>query len=373
MKNTILVSTRYSIEPTLKLLFDDFYMIDSRNMVIPNEKLDNSIREHINKLTKQFSILGSSGKFPNDFDSVAAGVTSIFDEIAFRCIKTIAIITCIKTNITGVLLNSWGGAEEIAMYAWANNNNVPTILMGNGIWPKYYNKEKNYLGLCPAKYIFCVSEYTRDLFKGFGYDNNKLIITGLPYFDIYNTIIRKKKDDKKVVLCGFDIEAYYSYKLDKWIPDKFPLFLDKYYYLYEIAESMPDFEFWWLSKPWGTLDNNLLKDIPLNVKVYDKKTFWHTLIDKADVALCFPRSTIVMESLLVGIPTVIAKLDPAPWDFLDANVTEVDWEVDKVCDAIREAYGREDKGIEFRNRYFSHNQDGKAAERVANEVRRICE
>jgi hypothetical protein len=82
-------------------------------------------------------------------------------------------------------------------------------------------------------------------------------------------------------------------------------------------------------------------------------------------------STVLPESVLCDLPVVTAKIPVKAYDSMGANITEVDWEVCAVCNAIKEAVNTESNNQAFKEYYFSHNLDGNGTDRVVKELRRV--
>ena len=203
-----------------------------------------------------------------------------------------------------------------------------------------------------------------------GADKSKLVLTGHPYFDKYRDFERVDTG-KPMVLVGFVMALLDCSTVESRIPwfHSPPVSFKNYFRMYEVAERLPDVDFVVKLKPHDLIEPIHFFDSPDNVRA--NKDSWFDWMPQADVVIG-DSSTVTLESIFAGIPTIIPKLDEPFVDYF-GTAKEIEWEVDTIVSAIEESI--EKKGIEgeynkFLDYYFGYNMDYNATERVIETIER---
>jgi len=276
---------------------------------------------------------------------------------------------CRRVDVVGIVTHSWGG-KEAALLNIGKHLGIPTIVLQNGIWPKDV-KQSFYGNYVDCTRILCSSDFMRDRYIELGVDENKLVVTGHPYFDGYDEIINRQRNrtKSKRVLVGFELSFMRTETLNQDVPwfHSPPISYKNYFLMYEVASRMPDYEFIIKLKPHGHLRAEHFADAPANVKVVnDMLVDW---LDKVDVVVA-ANSTLVGESIFVGIPTIVPKQDMPFWDYMEA-AKEIDWTVENICNAIENSIGTTVDNEKFNSYYFSHNLDYNSLDRVVKSIEEV--
>lgn len=271
-----------------------------------------------------------------------------------------------KDKIAALVHHSSGGFPSNAMFRICNSLEIPTFVLQNAMWPEKF--EKSYL--CAShdvpQTIMCMSEYMKDIYIRMGAEENRVTVTGNPYFDRYKDFIRKEPE-RPVVLVGFVLGLLECNVINTRIPwfHSPPIDFRNYFRIYEIAEKLPEFDFIIKLKPHDLIEPIHFFDSPRNVRAY--KNSWWDWIDKASVVVG-ATSSVVMESAFAGVPTIIPKLrTPFVNDYMGA-VEEIEWDVDNVVKTIKDSVGKEVDNKRFNEYYFSGNLDYNSTERVISTI-----
>lgn len=264
-------------------------------------------------------------------------------------------------NIKAVILNSDGGKFG-ALVKIANHFGVPSIVIQNGIWPELedYNKT-HYRKVGSSSHVFCMSNFMRDCYLKMGVDKSKLRVTGNCHFDNYKNIKKKKPDGKVVVLVGFSLPIMPGNV--PWFHSP-PIIFNNYFKVFDVAKKLSEYEFVIKLKPHGALQPEHFTNIPSNITVVN--TPWIEWMDKVDVAIgC--STTAMSESIFVGVPTIVPKLELPFCDYMGA-ASEIEWDVDIITNTIRNSVGVEVDNSKFNEYYFSHNLNYNALNNVINNI-----
>jgi len=374
VKKSLIASGQYSLIDAAKGLVDYYNVIISKEIV---KQISDDIRkimtDEIEKRRSRFLEMCNEKSFSN---TTKKTMLQIFGDAV--CSSVVAISNMNKVNnyngVAGVLLNSFAGTLESVLIQWCNKNSIPSIVLMNGLWPDFYPNEKSSMSLNFCSHILYASEHMKRMHERIGYRNQELIPTGLPFFDNYKNFKRKEPNDKITVLCGFPVDGYRSITFGTMcFYPQINIPLNKFYHLFEVAKAMPNYEFILSFKPWGSYFNDFFSrvkaDVPSNVIM--KSGNWIDEIGNADVVLSGIFSTVIHESTFLGVPTIVPKINPKPFNYFGV-VDEIEWEVENICKAIDANIGKVLDNEEFNNYYFTYNLDGNATNRVVEAVRSIC-
>lgn len=268
-------------------------------------------------------------------------------------------------GVSSIVLHAAGGVPASAHLKVGNSLGIPTFVLQNGIWPNAVDKSHYSTSHQEQSVILCMSEYMRDIYIKLGADESKLVITGHPYFDRYESFERKETE-RPLVLVGNALTLFNCNTVGSRIPWFYfpPADFKNYFRIFEIAEKLPEFDFVIKLKPHGLLTPQHFFDSPKNVRAH--KNSWFEWMNKASVVLG-DTSTISLESIFAGVPTIVPKWDTPFVDFMGAAI-EVDWTVDNVVSAIKNSIGKEVDNGSFSSYYFSHNLDFNSTVRVTEEI-----
>lgn len=266
-----------------------------------------------------------------------------------------------KEGIKGIVTHASGGVLATALINVCNSFGVDSFVLQNGIWPDRIEKSHYCTAPNAPKHIMCGSEHMKNLYLKLGTDEEKLTITGHPYFDRYKDFVRKETD-RPMVLVGFVLTFMDCRTLGPRVPwlHSTPMTVKDYFLIYEVAKRLPEFDFVIKLKQHDLLDPMYFFDSPKNVRAY--KNTWFEWMDKAAVVLG-DTSTVIFESAFAGVPTISPKYKDPFVDFMGA-VNEIEWTVDNVVSAIKEAVGSSVDNKKFNEYYFTGNLDYNSTNRV---------
>ena len=104
-----------------------------------------------------------------------------------------------EDEIVAILNHAAAGVPASSLFKIGNSLGIPTFVLQNGISPKNVYKSHYTTAHRDTSTILCISEYMKYLYKKLGAEENKLILTGHPYFDRYKYFVRKKTDRPMVL------------------------------------------------------------------------------------------------------------------------------------------------------------------------------
>lgn len=270
-------------------------------------------------------------------------------------------------EVSAIVLHAAGGVPASAHFKVGNSLGIPTFVLQNGIWPNNVEKSHYSTAYQEPSTILCMSEHMKDVYLSMGADKEKLVLTGHPYFDRYKDFERKETK-RPIVLVGFVLALLECSTVNARVPwwHSPPIDFKNYFRIFDVAEKLPEFDFVIKLKQHDILSPAHFFNSPKNVRAY--KSTWFEWMDKAAVVIG-DSSTVTLESIFAGVPTIIPKLDNPFVDYMGA-VFEIEWTTDNIVSAIKDSVGKEVDNGDFSSRYFSHNLDFNSTMRVIKEVER---
>lgn len=226
-------------------------------------------------------------------------------------------------NFSVILEWAEAGQEEKEVLSIANEKKIPSVMLQHAIvtTTPYWIPYARFIGDFPHKLMSnkqaVWSQKTKDYAKTYGYKDENLFVSGSPRFDKFFN--QKKSSSKGIILFApvgaSNVSIEYSNSSSF---ENFDNFVRK---ICEVAKTFPDKQFVIKPHPRPDFLNNmkeLINEIDPNIKI-SYSTNLIKLISECDVLITTNNSTIALESLILGKPTI--SLQTEKWA-LDEEISK---------------------------------------------------
>ena len=223
----------------------------------------------------------------------------------------------------------------------------------------------------------CFTKHHYEMLLDSKFDEKTLVITGDPAYDhIYDKMQKKshsfQNSDKIRILLSLSSMHEHGF-LTKEEDDK--IVLD----IIDIISQKPDFEISLKIHPSSSSYeeyDSLLRKTSYNVKIYQKENTIE-LMNNYDVMLNYGNSNVVLDVMLTGKPVVKYILNSSQEfnRFYDPSVMIGCTKISELPSAIKKSIQKPTSDISLTSYIENHigKYDGKSAERVSNEIKKLVE